>query len=321
MDPLTGLLTSGRSGAFLLRTEMCAPFALELADQSPLSLVVAASGGLWVTHPDGDVELPPGAVALVRGDRRWSVADAPGVGTTAVIHPGQRCETISGEPVAERWSLGVRTWGNAGDRPPTHVLLTGTYERIPEAGRALLDALPGVLVLPDQAIDPGLLDWFAGEVVRDDLAQPVVLEGMLDLLVVLAIRHWISDGSTSDAGILRGLADDHVGAAIRLIQSDPARGWTVESLARHVGLSRAAFARRFTELVGLPPIRFLTEWRLALGADRLRTTRDPIARIAAGVGYGNGFAFSTAFRRHHGVSPQQYRTRAGGDHDPLEQVV
>ncbi len=311
MDPLSGLFArQGAQPAFLLRTQMAAPFALELADGAPLSLVAAARGTLAIVHPAGTCILPPGAVALVRGEERWRIADSPTAPLSAVIHPGQRCETLRGEPLAARWSLGVRTWGASELADATHVLLTGTYEHVPESGRRLLDVLPGVLVVPAAAADPTLLAWFAAEIARDELAQDVVLERMLDLLVVLAIRHWMEATPSLPVGLLRGLADREVGGAIRRMQAAPARRWTVAALAREVGLSRAAFSRRFSELVGTAPIAFLTEWRLALAADRLAGGGDALATIAEDVGYGSAFAFSTAFKRRYGTSPHRYRTGA-----------
>lgn len=310
MDSLSSLFASPTSGAaaFVLRIHMRAPFSIELADGAPLSIVTARRSALHLDHPDGRVELAPGDLALVRGEQRWRLADAPTSALSAVIHPDQRCETVRGEPVGERWSLGVRTWGNVDQgSDPTHVVLTGTYEQIPAAGRWLLDALPGVLVLPERTVDPTLLTWFEAEITRDDLAQTVVLERMLDLLVVLAVRQWIGTAPDLSPGALRGLADPCIGPAIRLVQHDPAHPWTVQELARHVGLSRAAFAKRFHDVVGTPPIGFLTDWRLALAADLLAGTRRSIARIAHDVGYSNGFAFSTAFKRRYGHSPQQHR--------------
>jgi AraC-like DNA-binding protein len=302
-----------REPPFLLRTQMRPPFRIELRDRAPLCLVVAARGSVAIRLGDEVAELPEHSTVLVRGERPWSVADRVDSDVTAVIHPGQRCETVAGEPVAERWSRGVRTWGNTSDVDAAHVMLTGTYERMSERGRLLLDALPDVLVAPEGSIDPSLLSLFAGEVVRDDIAQPVVLERMLDLIVVLAVRHWLRHAETLPPGVVRGSSDPTVGSAIRLMQADPAERWTVQSLARRVGVSRATFAKRFHELVGTTPIAFLTDWRLSLGADLLTSTDSSIAAIATEVGYGSAFAFSTAFKRRYGVSP--HRFRSGGTSD------
>ena len=98
-----------------------------------------------------------------------------------------------------------------------------------------------------------------------------------------------------------------VGHALRLLHHDPARPWTVAELARETGVSRAALARRFHELVGEPPMTFLTGWRIALAADLLREPGATIASVADQVGYGTPFALSAAFKRVRGVSPKQHR--------------
>ena len=89
--------------------------------------------------------------------------------------------------------------------------------------------------------------------------------------------------------------------------NNPAHPWTVADLAAAVGSSRAVFARRFTRLVGEPPITFLTGWRLALAADLLRSGEHTLASVARQVGYATPFAFSSAFKRARGVSPARYR--------------
>src|SRR5262249_33649313 len=108
-------------------------------------------------------------------------------------------------------------------------------------------------------------------------------------------------------GWYRAHADPVVGHALRLMHHNPAHPWTLAELAREVGISRPALARRFHELVGEPPMTFLTGWRVTLGAHRLREPRAPTAAVANQVGYGSPFALSSAFKRLRGVSPQQYR--------------
>lgn len=103
-----------------------------------------------------------------------------------------------------------------------------------------------------------------------------------------------------------------------MLQNAPAHPWTVATLAAEIGISRAALARRFTELVGEPPIAFLTDWRLAMAADLLREPGATIGSVADQVGYGSPFALSAAFKRVRGVSPQAYRAATAA---PTAQAV
>ncbi|EPJ37414.1 putative AraC-like transcription regulator [Streptomyces afghaniensis 772] len=114
----------------------------------------------------------------------------------------------------------------------------------------------------------------------------------------------------------RALADPVVGGVLRLLQDNPAHPWTVAALAAKAGVSRAALARRFTALVGEPPMAYLTGWRLALAADRLRDSEDTLDAVARRVGYGSAFALSTAFKRVYGVSPVEYRGRGRSGREP-----
>ena len=138
----------------------------------------------------------------------------------------------------------------------------------------------------------------------------VVLDRLLDLLMIAALRAWFSRPEAATPAWYRALGDTVVGRVLRLLQDEPAHPWTVATLATKAGVSRAALARRFGELVVEPPMTYLTGWRLALAADRLRETDDTLEAIARHVGYGSAFALSSAFKRVYGVSPQEHRTRA-----------
>lgn len=301
--------------SFLLRMQMTAPWAVRVEDEAPLALLVAARGTTYLRCPGGAVHtVAPGGAALLRGPYPVVLGDAPTGRERAVVRPGNRCETPGGTPLAQTWARGVRTWGDPTE--PTHVLLSGVYAAVPHTSRWLLAALPEVLVVAGEHLPGGVPALLAAEVTRDDVAQSVVLDRLLDLCTVLVVRHWLRAAATAGAlppGPLAGLGDPVVGRALQLMHDEPAHGWTVASLAARAGVSRAWLARRFGEVVGRPPIAYLTDWRLALAADRLAETDDPIARIARDVGYGSPFALSTAFSRHHGVSPQQFRRgRVGG---------
>ena len=145
--------------------------------------------------------------------------------------------------------------------------------------------------------------FLAREVVRDEPGQAAVLDRLLDLLLVSVLRTALSD-------TVAGPGDASVRTALRAMEEHPERAWTVQSLAQAAGLSRAAFARRFAEQVGEPPLAHLTRWRLALAADLLGGTELTLAAIATRVGYSDAFALSTAFKRRYGVPPSRYRAVA-----------
>ncbi len=131
-----------------------------------------------------------------------------------------------------------------------------------------------------------------------------VLARLVEVLLVEALRSTMGDHAP--AGLLRGLADTRLAAAMRLMHGDPARTWTVDQLATKAALSRSAFFERFTRTVGLPPMEYLLAWRMALAKDLLRRSGAAIATVAERVGYGSASTFSTAFSRHVGQPPGRY---------------
>jgi AraC-like DNA-binding protein len=309
MDALAGLLDGPRArGAFLLRSVMSPPWSLRIQDEAPLTVVAVVRGSAWIVPDTGDPHrLDPGDVAIVRGPDHYTVADAPATRPQVVIHPGQRCTTISGESLAQAMDLGIRTWGNDPDGSTT--MLTGTYLMSGEISHRLLAAVPELLVLRRDAWDSPLIALLADEIVKDAPGQEAVLDRLLDLLLIAVLRTWFARPDGRPPGWLAADGDPIVGRALRMLHHNPAHPWTVADLAAGVGVSRATLARRFTDLVGEPPMTFLTGWRLALAADLLLEPDTTIGSVARQVGYSGPFALSTAFKRVHGVSPLEYRTR------------
>jgi AraC-like DNA-binding protein len=310
MDALTGLLDGPRArGAFLLRSIMDPPWSVRVQDRAPLSLVAIMRGEAWVVPDDADpVRLVPGDVAITRGPDPFTFADDPATRPQVVIHPGQRCTTPDGKDLAQAMDLGVRTWGNDPDGSTT--MLIGTYQMRGEVSRRLLEALPSVVVLPDGAWNRSLVPLLGDEIVKDDPGQEVVLDRLLDLLLISVLRTWFARPDSGAPAWYRADSDPVVGRALRMLHNNPAASWTVASLAAATGVSRAALARRFTDLVGEPPMSYLTGWRLTLAADLLREPDATVGAVARQVGYGSPFALSAAFKRVRGISPQEHRTRA-----------
>jgi AraC-like DNA-binding protein len=310
MDGLGALLDGPRArDAFLLRTVMRPPWAIRVQDEAPLSVVGIVAGTAWIV-PDGGprIELRPGDVAVARGPQPYLFADDPETAPQVIIHPGQRCTTPDGVELATRWLQGVRTWGNDPDGPDVH--LVGTYQLHGEVGGRLLDALPPLLVVRAAELASPLVGLLGAELARDEPGQEAVLDRLLDLLLIATLRAWFAGADADAPGWYRASSDPVVGPALRLLQHHPAQPWTVAALAAETGVSRAALARRFSALVGEPPMAFLTGWRLALAADLLLEPGATIGAVARQVGYGSPYALSTAFKRHRGVSPKQHRLAA-----------
>ena len=310
MDAVAGLLDGPRArDAFVLRSSLDPPWSLRIEDEAPLTVVAIVRGQAWFVPDDGEATLlRRGDVAIVRGPDPYTVADDPATPPQIIIGPGQVCTTPTGGEPEEMRELGVRSWGNAPDGATA--MLTGTYQLEGEVSGRLLRALPASIVLRDDEWSCPVIPLMADEVVKDEPGQEAVLDRLLDLLLIAALRAWFDRPDAGAPGWYRASGDPIVGQALRLLHHDPARPWTVATLARETGVSRAALARRFHELVGEPPMSFLTGWRIALAADLLREPGSTIGSVADQVGYSSPYALSTAFKRVRGVSPKQYRATA-----------
>ena len=305
MDPIVGLLDGVRArGAFLLRSSLRPPWSIRVQDEAPLTLVVVARGqACALLDDDQQAVLEAGTVAIFRGPDAYVLADSPETAPTVVIHPGQRCETPEGVEVPMA-SLGVRAWGNANDGDT--MLITGTYEGSSEVARRLLVCLPPFLQVGATEPRGRIIDVLLEEMLRDAPGQDAVLDRILDVVLVEALRAWFAlPGSPVPAWYV-AQSDPIVGQALRLMHEQPESPWTVASLAVACSVSRATFARRFAELVGDAPMTYLTEWRLALAADLLREPGVTLGSVARQVGYGTPYALSAAFKRVRGASPREY---------------
>ncbi len=282
------------------------PWAVRIEDQAPLTIAAVVSGEAWITTAEGASSLlRAGTVGIVRGPEPYLFSDRPDTAPQIVVRPGQVCEDLAGRSMEAPLTRGVRTWGN--DPDGRTVVIVGTYERIGELGRHVLAALPPLAELDRNAVGGAVVDLIAAEITRDQSGQGVVLDRLLDLLTVSALRSWFDGAGPAAPGWWQAGTDPVVGPALRLLQHNPAHRWTVSSLAAEVGVSRAVLARDFTELVGRPPIDYLTEWRLDLAADLLLDPDATVQGVAAQVGYSTGFALSAAFKRVRGISPTAYR--------------
>lgn len=312
MDTLGGLLDAPRArGAFALRAVMQSPWSLRVLAESPLTLVAGVVGDFWIVPDEGEpVRMGPGDIAVTRGPDHYTVCDSPATSPTVVIHPGQRCCDLDGKPLSEQMTLGVRSWGNdaAGDTR----FLVGAYEHLSDISDRLLRALPPVLTVPHDEWDSPLVTLLAAEMVKDEPGQAAVLDRLLDLLLTAVLKAWFGKRDTSSPEWWQHQGDRVVERALRLMHDRPDQPWTLDTLASAAGASRASLSRRFQDLVGEPPMSFLKNWRMALAADLLCRPNETVSTVAGKVGYATPFAFSAAFKRVRGLSPQEHRKSAQG---------
>jgi hypothetical protein len=167
------------------------PWSVRIEDRAPLSLVAVVRGDAWFVPDTGDpVRLGPGDIAVMRGPDPYIFADDLATPPQVVIHPLQRCTTPEGEDIHQTMDVGVRSWGNATDG--SSVMLVGTYETDSEVSQRLLAALPPALFIESDTWTSPLVPMLAEEIVKDEPGQGVVLDRLLDLLLVGALRAWFS---------------------------------------------------------------------------------------------------------------------------------
>jgi AraC-like DNA-binding protein len=196
----------------------------------------------------------------------------------------------------------------ASDGEPVH-LVCGFLGCDARPFNPLLAALPRVIRVSDRA--GGAIAAFVQFAVAESKAPRIggecVLGRLSELMFVDVVRQYLETLPEDRTGWLAGLREPFVGRALTALHQSPARDWTLELLAREVGLSRSALAERFAQLVGHPPMQYLANWRMQLAANHLLSGMDSVAQVAERVGYESEAAFSRAFKKAVGVPPSHWR--------------
>lgn len=228
-----------------------------------------------------------------------------------VLGSAQKLKPVStGELVRPGADGGPLRISHGGGGKPTHIICG--FLGSEEAYNPLIAALPRVLTLD---LREGLSrDWIetsvrfaANELAAGRMASSNVLSRLSETLLVEAVRQYASTLADGSGSWLNGVKDPQIGRAVALMHHNIGAPWSAEALAKEVAMSRSAFTERFTTLVGIPPIRYLTVWRMQTAKQNLRQKRIPIAKLAHSVGYESEEAFSRAFKREFGVPPAQWR--------------
>jgi len=295
MDILADQLALARArGAVFSVLRRVRPWGLQFGGQRPLTAHVLIDGDAWLEQPGTEpIQLHSRDVILVTAGSPYALVSAPG---------------SAAEPIADARQRGSDTGpGEAA------TILCGAYVLDGTVAATLLSTLPRVVVVPAAGADPAhaaAIDLLASQISRDDPGQQTLLDRLLDLNLVFALRSWWARAGDAAPGWYRALAEPGLRRVLDQIHSAPASDWTVPVMADLAGMSRASFAARFRQVTGQSPGSYLTGVRMQRAEDALARTDATLAEIAAEVGYRNEYAFATAFRRRHGISPGKWR-RAG----------
>ncbi|WP_020497035.1 AraC family transcriptional regulator [Sciscionella marina] len=311
MDVLSDLLFRAQAeGAQVRQLIHPPPWSMTYSDAPSLTLVTVLRGSAVVRLDDTKVarSLDVEDVALITRIEHYTIADSPDTPEQYVIRNGRKYLAGEGEVSPDHAAVAARTYG--ADSPGASIMIRGTYQLTGDVADRLLEMLPELAVVPAGARTAQILKLITAEARLTKPGQDAVLRRLLDLLLVVALREWITHGDASLPAWCQALTDPDIGDALFLLHENLQHPWTVGALAAKIGMSRAAFAARFTDVVGEPPISYLTTWRMTIAADQLRDTNTPIARVAKNVGYQDPFAFSVAFKRARNVTPSDWRRRS-----------
>ncbi len=304
MDVLTDVLnTLELKGWLCSRTEFAAPWHVEyLASQdSPFHIFNVGGGYLRVEGDpallrveDGDVVVFPHGHAHMICDELASPLTRAAVNLDYDARGEYKIYPFEGE--------GTQS-----------VLLCGAFHFESPDDYPLLQSLPDVIHIPGE--QGRMVQSFANivslityESVSRQAGTAVMLRRLTEMLFIQVIRFWIEQQAEASGGWLAALRDQQINTALGLIHQSPERGWKVEELAEAVALSRSAFSSRFTRLVGEPPMKYLTRWRMQMATHLLKKDVE-IEKIARQLGYASEVAFRKAFKREVGIPPAQYRKR------------
>lgn len=297
MDPLSEVLSLLKPHSYITAGfDAGAPWALTLDDLAGrIKVYAVVKGTCWLTMQGSrPVQLDAGDCFVLPSGRPVIIGSGPRVPpkrASEVLDPNR-----SGEVV---------TYNGGGD-----VFLVGSrFEVNGRHAEVLLQTFPPLMQVQTSG-DRARLRWSI-ELMMEELreARPgssLVAQHLAHMMLVQALRLYLSERSHNDVGWFAALADPQLSAALGAIHADPAFPWTVQNLAERVGMSRSIFAGRFRERVGETPIAYLTRWRMMLAGEKLLHGHDTLARIADSLGYESEHAFNTAFKRVMGISPGRY---------------
>ena len=319
MDVLSTVLKTVKlEGALFFNAEFSAPWSF----RSPPSCLVAPYLSPEPRHVIIYHLLTQGqAYASVEGCERVSLVagdivvfphgDAHVMGNGRDVEPRDHSKILK-----EIMSQGLKLARMGGGGEITG-LICGYLACDPQLSKAFLGGLPPLFKVSIGNDSSGqwlesCIRYSVGQAVTSQTGSEIVVAKLSEVLFAETLRRYVELLPPGQTGWLAGARDPDVGNALALVHRQPSDPWTIAELARRVGVSRSVLAERFRHFLGVPPMAYLTRWRLQLGAELLTSTSYSVARVAAEVGYESEPAFNRAFKRKFGAPPARFRTKAKG---------
>ncbi|SDD68356.1 AraC family transcriptional regulator [Paraburkholderia lycopersici] len=299
-DPLSDLLDFLQAQCDLSgRVVAGGTWARRFANLDAIKFCAVTEGRCWYSI-DGMSEPAPveaGDVLITNGTRTLTLASAarliPGATTTPVVRDADN-----------QYQLGHGC---------DFTMLGGTVKIDADRQTLLLKGLPPLIHVRGNTDEAEPLAWLLKQLVAEMKGRrpgrSIVISGLAQLLFIQTLRAYLAQASDGDEGWLKGFGDQRLAVVLSSIHGEPARNWGLEELAKKAGMSRTSLAVRFREMMGVPPLAYLTQWRMYLASHELRAGAS-ISEAAASVGYTSDSAFSNAFKRVMAVAPGQYRRTA-----------
>lgn len=303
VDPLSDLLDFLQARCDLSgRLVAGGAWARRFANLDAIKFCAVTEGSCWYSIDDmsGPARVDAGDVLITNGTRTLTLASAATLISSATTTPVVR----GGD---DQYQLG---------QGHDFAMLGGIVQTDADRQALLLNGLPPLIHVRGTTGEAKPISWLLEQLVAEMKAgrpgRAIVLSGLTQLLFVQTLRAYLADVSNGNGGWLKGFGDHRLAVVLSSIHGEPSRNWGLEELAKRAGMSRTSLAVRFRELMGVPPLAYLTQWRMYLAQRELRAGAS-ISEAAAAVGYSSESAFSNAFKRVMAVAPGQYRRTAQGE--------
>lgn len=328
MDVLSDVLKVVRlDGALFFHGEFSAPWCFRSSESAAITACLSPRAGHliifhFLTEGRAYAKLEDGTrEELTAGDIVvFPHGDAHFIGNGPPVKPVDSFKTFGPNLTA---GLKVARYGGGGELTR---FVCGFLACEPRLSQVFLAGLPPILKVhvvnePSGQRLENSIRFSVSQMSGSNDGTSVVLAKLSEVLFMETLRRYINALPPGQIGWLAGARDPFIGQALALLHKEPAHPWTVEDLARRVGLSRTRFADRFRHFLGEPPMAYLARWRVKLGAELLQSTEDSVAEVAATVGYGSEAAFNRAFKRELDCPPAQWRRRRNVPPPPAQRAM